>query len=57
MEKKIIGWVARDENKNIKCLCDDCECNECYDCGECTGYSINEDEEPTKVELTIKICK
>ena len=48
MEKKIIGWVARDENKNIKCLCDDCECNECYDCGECTGHSINEDEDRLK---------
>ena len=44
MEEKITAWVARDKNKNTKCLCDDCECNECYDCGECTGYSINEDE-------------
>jgi len=39
MEEKINDW------KDIECLCDECECNECYDCGECTGYSINKDEE------------
>lgn len=39
MEEKITAWVERNENENIKCLCDECECNECYDCGECTGYS------------------
>ena len=41
MEEKINDCVARYEDKDIKCLCDDCECNGCYDCGECTGYSIN----------------
>lgn len=42
MEEKIKDFdvlVAREQNKNIKCLCDECECNGCYDCGECTGYS------------------
>ena len=44
MEWKITAWTAREQNKNIKCLCDECECDECYDCGECTGYlSENED--------------
>lgn len=39
MEEKITAWIARNECKDIKCLCDECECNGCYDCGECTGYS------------------
>ena len=42
MEEKIKdfdAWIARDQNENIKCLCDECPCDECYDCGECTGYS------------------
>lgn len=39
MEEKISAWVARDEDENIKCLCNEYSCNECYDCGECTGYS------------------
>ena len=48
MKKKINVWAAREQDKDIKWLCDDCECNGCYDCGECTGYSINEDEDQLK---------
>ena len=44
MEVKITDLTTKNENKNIKCLCDECECNECYDCGECTGY-LSEDKE------------
>lgn len=39
MEEKITISTVRDKDKNIKCLCDDCDCEECYDCGECPGYS------------------
>lgn len=42
MEEKIKdfdAWMTKYEDKDTKCLCDDCECNECYDCGECPGYS------------------
>ena len=42
MEEKITAWVTR-EDKDIKCLCDECECNGCYDCGECTGYFMDEE--------------
>ena len=45
MENKIIALAAKDQDKNIKCLCDECECNGCYDCGECTGYTVNSNEE------------
>lgn len=45
MEEKINVLAAREQDKDIKCLCDDCECNGCYDCGECTGYSISKDKE------------
>ena len=66
MEKKIIGWVARDEDGGlyIRTL----EPNKENDFW--IGLGVNlvidrhlfpqvkwEDKEPTKVELTIKICK
>ena len=41
MEKKINDCVAKEQDKDIKWLCGDCECNEWYDCGECTRYSTN----------------
>lgn len=32
--KAAVEWDGKEEPI---CLCDDCDCEECYDCGECPG--------------------
>lgn len=32
--KAAVEWDGKEEPR---CLCDDCDCDECYDCGECHG--------------------
>lgn len=31
------------EQRNAR-TCDECPCNGCYDCGECTGYLSEDDK-------------
>lgn len=33
--KAAVEWDGKEE---LRCLCDDCDCEECYDCGECPGW-------------------
>jgi len=71
MEDKITAWIARDEDNSLRIYIGecpyktDCDWNVIYRDGvniqELDSNSYPqvkwEDEEPTKVELTIKICE
>lgn len=73
MEEKIAAWIARDKNNQLFCFFQKPHKSKYYDVWVCTegccsdNQEINdselysqvkwEDEEPTKVELTIKIYK
>ena len=73
MEEKITAWIARDKNNKLFLFFQKPHKSKYYNVWECIEecYSDNqeindselysqvkwEDEEPTKVELTIKICK
>lgn len=73
MEEKIKGWIARDKDNQLFCFFKKPHKSKYYNVWECTEecYYDNqeiengevfpqvkwEDDEPTEVELTIKICK
>ena len=73
MEEKITAWIARDKNNQLFCFFKKPHKSKHYPVWECIEecYSDNqeindnelysqvrwEDEEPTEVELTIKICE
>jgi len=73
MEEKITAWIARDKDETVCIFLDKPEKGQSSwynhpngefaiineSCGDLFGFSNVqwEDEEPTKIELTIKICK